>query len=1221
MTRQWRLAHSAVAVLVCLLAGTVAASAQVATGTITGTVKDGQGATVPGATVTLTSATRGTSLEAQTNENGDFVFPNVTGGTYNVKVALEGFKTLERNNIQVSPGDRIAIGTLTVEVGALNETVTVSGEIPVIQSQSGERSFTVSTEAVSNLPIAGRNWSSLTALTPGVIGTTRLGNAGTQNNNIMMDGVAIMDTGNNGQMLQTNVEAIAEVKILTSGYQAEYGRASGLQITAVTKSGTNQYRGSVYDVERNSDWNANSWVNIKNGDPKAVSKQRDWGYTLGGPIGKPGGANKLFFFYGHEYRPRTTGGAVTRYRVPTLLERAGDFSQSTNNNGAVINLIRDASTGLPCTAANTSGCFQADGVLGRIPQNRLYPLGLNILKLWPAPNTSGLNYNYEVVAPTDKRLTQQPTIRLDYQASQRLRLTGKYTGQLATVKPTPGSIPGFNDTLQKYPFIYQPSATVDWNVTPTIFVEGTYGFIQNQLGSPIISPAANRCNVGLCDFPLLFPEAGVVSPDLYNPQVLAAINSPMLVDNRIMLPPSFSWGSLIANPPPNLIYPQFLNKNRTHNVSISATKLAGRHTLKGGFYYFNAFKAENLGLGTAYPFTGQIAFDNDPNNPLDSGFGYANAALGIFSNFSQQSKYVEGNYVYYNAEWYVQDNWKTTNRLTLDYGVRFTHQQPQHDALLQGSNFFPDKWSRVAAPLLYTPGCAVAVSPCPSASRVAINPATGASLGSNSTVAIGTIVPNSGDVFNGLIQSGQGIAAENYTWPALGIAPRLGAAYDLSGTQKMVVRGNFGVFYDRPENNMTANQIGNPPNSTATTLRYAQLQTLGSAGLQTRAPAQLLIYQYDSKLPTTLQWSTGVQMILPWSSSLDVSYVGSHGYNLVNPFNQSIDINSVDLGAAFLPRNQDPTQASATPGAAALTTDLLRPFPGYGAINLQWGRFWNQFDSIQTSFNRRFSGGLGFGLNYTLTLRQAGTNDLNSADSVRLVHNPDGTFTDDPTWAQAEKNLENNGLRRHVIKGNFVWDLPDLRASSGTGKVIGAVINDWQLSGILTAGSGARYTVTYQYQNGGGNVNLTGSPNYAARIVIVGDPGSGCSGDQYSQFNVSAFAGPQPGSVGLESGRNYMVGCPDKTLDLSIQRNIKVGGPRQIQLRLDLFNALNTIVYNARQTQLQLNSPTDPTVRNAQFNADGTINSARLQPRNAGFGAVTGAQATRNAQVQLRFQF
>src|SRR3954452_21423600 len=167
MTRTWRFAMAAALLIGCLLGGIAPALAQVATGTVTGTVKDGQGGIVPGATVTLTSATRGTSLEAQTTESGDFVFPNVTGDTYNIKVTLEGFKTLERPNIQVSPGDRVGIGTLTVEVGALNETVTVSGEIPVIQSQSGERSFTVSTEAVSNLTIAGRNWSSLTALTPG----------------------------------------------------------------------------------------------------------------------------------------------------------------------------------------------------------------------------------------------------------------------------------------------------------------------------------------------------------------------------------------------------------------------------------------------------------------------------------------------------------------------------------------------------------------------------------------------------------------------------------------------------------------------------------------------------------------------------------------------------------------------------------------------------------------------------------------------------------------------------------------------------------------------------------------------------------------------------------------------------------------------------------------------------------------------------------------------
>jgi hypothetical protein len=183
------------------------------------------------------------------------------------------------------------------------------------------------------------------------------------------------------------------------------------------------------------------------------------------------------------------------------------------------------------------------------------------------------------------------------------------------------------------------------------------------------------------------------------------------------------------------------------------------------------------------------------------------------------------------------------------------------------------------------------------------------------------------------------------------------------------------------------------------------------------------------------------------------------------------------------------------------------------------------------------------------------------------------------------------------------------------------VVNDWQLSGILTAGSGAPYTIGYSYQNGGSNVNLTGSPNYAARIRILGDTGSGCADNQYSQFTTSAFAGPLPGSNGLESGRNYMVGCPDHTLDLAVQRNIPVGGAKVIQLRADIFNALNSVIYNNRQTTLQLNSPTDPTIRNSQFNDDGTLNQARLQPRNAGFGAVTSAQAMRSVQLQLRFQF
>ncbi len=228
------------------------------TGTVTGTVKDDQGGVIPGATVTLISEARGTSLEAVTTATGDFVFSNITGDTYTVRVSMDGFKTAERRGIAVSPGDRVVVGTLNLEVGTLAETVLVSGEAPMIQSQTGERSFTVAQTQVENLPNTGRNFASFAALVPGVVGTTvsaggnaaisRLGGGTT---NFLLDGVSNVDPGGNGQGLQLNMDAIAEVKVLSSAYQAEYGRSSGLQISGVTKSGTNQFHGSFFDIERN----------------------------------------------------------------------------------------------------------------------------------------------------------------------------------------------------------------------------------------------------------------------------------------------------------------------------------------------------------------------------------------------------------------------------------------------------------------------------------------------------------------------------------------------------------------------------------------------------------------------------------------------------------------------------------------------------------------------------------------------------------------------------------------------------------------------------------------------------------------------------------------------------------------------------------------------------------------------------------------------------------
>ena len=1191
----------------------VPVSAQITTGTVAGSVKDEQGLAVPGASVTLLSEARGTRMApVVTNVTGDFVVPNVTPDTYTVEVAMSGFASIVRPGVAVSGGDRISVGSLTLTLGVTSETVTVKSEAPLIQSQSGERSFRVTTAEVENLPIGtARNFATFTSLTPGVVGaTTRLGGGG--QNNIMMDGVSTMDTGNNGQLLQMNPEAIAEVKVLAAGYQAEYGRSSGLQITAVTKSGTNRFRGSVYDVMRNSDWNSNSWVNEINGTPKAVDKQSDWGYTIGGPIGKPGGSNNLFFFYSHEYRPRNAANTLRQFRVPTLAERNGDFSASLDNNGAPIPALRDPING---------GTFPGN----RIPQERLYQTGVNVLKLYPMPNIAqapGTSYNLEFLSPTFKTLSQQPAFRTDYQVSGALRFTVKYTGQRGFKGTTPGTIPGFNDTYNAYPWVHAFATTVNYTINPTTFLEGTYGYSNRRLGGIVNSDYTNRLNTGLQGLPSLFPGANAIPEGSYNRRVMDDVAPPFFVNGLAELAPTFQWGSRVGTPPPNLAYPAFLNTNPTQDVSVSLTKVLGRHTMKAGFYSNHSLKQQNLNQRNALPFQGDLSFANDTNNPFDTGFGFANAALGSYTALTQQSSFVEGMFTYNQIEGYVQDNWKVDNRLTLDFGLRFTHQVPQYDANGQASNFFLDRYNRSASPAQYAPGCPGGVFPCET-TRQAMNPVTGNLMGPGTAALIGQIVPGTGSATNGIVRAGDGISRYNYEWPAFSVAPRFGAAYDVSGKQTLVVRGGIGLFFDRPDGDSIYYQSQNPPTSTNQTVRNGMLQTLGTGAVAASSGVPTLInYRYDNpNLPSSLQWNTGVQMTLPWSSSLDVAYVGQHSYHVLNAFQSltAVNINSIDLGAAFLPQNQDPTRSAAVTavaGSGAYVQELLRPIRGYANIDQQWQEFERTYHSMQFSATRRFQNGVSFGGNYTLSMKDDGTTGV----PLRLQHNTDGSYFIREDQAIFNELMKNQGLQRHIFKANFIWDLPDWH-TTGARRIAAAIVNDWQVSGIFTGGSGARYDISYQYQNNGANVNLTGSPDYAARVVITGDPGSGCGDDRFRQFSTAAFSGPLPGSLGLESGRNYMVGCPDMTTDLAFARTFRLGGARTAQFRLEMYNAFDVVVYNARQTQLQLVSPTNQTVRNSQFLADGSVDPNRLKTTSAGFGAVTGAQPLRTIQAQLRFSF
>ncbi len=680
----------------------------------------------------------------------------------------------------MTAGERVSLGSMTLQIGGTSTVVNVTAESPLLQAQSGERALVVSALQIESLPIANRaNFASLAALSPGVNGTARAGGGG--QTNYVMDGISVVDTGNNSQMLQLNVDAIAEVKVLTSNYQAEYGRSSGLQITAVTKSGTNRFHGGVYDVRRDSKWNSNSWTNIQNDTAKARSLQDDWGYTIGGPVGKPGGLNKLFFFAATEYRPRTSGGGTTnRFRVPTLLERKGDFSQTrentTNSSTPFFNTIRDYRLGTAaCTTAARATCFADGGVLGRIPQKDLYAPGIALLNWFPLPNHEqlpGENYNLEVVPPQTKTYTYQPTYRGDYQFSPALRFSAKFNGQnnAPGYPVVPGSLPGFNDTqrLKNTQWTSTWAVTGNYVVNPTTFVEATYGRARNYLTTVIVTPYSNALTSGLKDLPLLYPDARTVDPGYYGFQAMSGPDVPWFQDGQALLPPNFAWGSRIgcattANNavgqpcPPNLNYPNALNTNPTWDMSFSLTKLKGRHTIKAGWYHTHSLKAQNANqaFAGAVPFKGEMNFSNDPNNPLDAGFGYANAALGIVQTYSQASKFMEGYYVYNNREFYLQDNWRLNNRLTLDYGLRVVNQEPSRDLYGHSANFFPDQWSQTKTPTLYMPACpGNAAGPCQS-TRQAKNPITGQLLGVGSAVYIGQMVPGTGDQTQGLIQQGQ----------------------------------------------------------------------------------------------------------------------------------------------------------------------------------------------------------------------------------------------------------------------------------------------------------------------------------------------------------------------------------------------------------------------------------------------------------------------------------
>ena len=1181
------------------------AVAQTASATVSGTVQDAQSGVLPGVTVTLTSRTQGNVLTATTDEGGRFVFPIVRPDSYTLQVSLQGFKTLERTNLVVNANDKFSAGTLTMEVGQMTEEVSVTSRVTELQSASGERSFTLESETLKNIANNGRALFNFATLVPGALsqntGGQELGSVSgftvngqrPNSNNITIDGVANIDTGDNGgNMATTNIDAVAEFKVLTNAYQAEYGRAVGGQLQVVTKSGTQNFHGSGYWYGRRSGWNANTWINKRNTPETEPAKtaRNDSGYTFGGPVILPGfnkDKKKLFFFWSQEFQRRTNPAGERTTRVPTALERIGDFSQSVDSSGNPFPYIRDYTTGLPCQASDTRGCFADGGVLGRVPASRLYSPGLAALRIFPSANFSGgSGINFRSQDP-DSAPRREDLLRMDFQATSSWRVTGRYMKNKEDILQAYGTTWAGNGSDQlPMPVLfmhpgsnYMVSAT--GILTPTTSLELSWGRAANSLNYALQPDNLHRSAANLSGMPLLYPSA--VQAD-YIPYFIFR-------NGR-----TGNAGQYQTNQGP------FTNENITHDVIANITKVWGAHASKAGFYFQKSFKPQSIFAS----FNSQIDFSDNSSNQFDTGYSYANAATGVFNNYQQASKYALPEWNYKNFEFYAQDNWKPSSRLTLDYGVRFYYLTPQWDTTLQASNFLPDQFNANAAARLFTPVC-IGASPCENTpNRRGMDPALIAA-GVAPTLAntveerfIGRLTQNS-NRFNGALQAGQGINDQLQDGNAFRVSPRVGVVYDLTGRGITIVRGGFGIFFDRPQGNMVFDMISNAPGVLVSNVQFGRLQDLSSASTTGEPNTTLSLNPtaFDFKPPRVNQWNVGVQHKVWREVILDVAYVGSTSTDLL----RQVQINAVPLGATFRAQNQDPTRPAASQlGSSALSNDFLRPYAGYGNIRMWDYSGYANYHALQTSVTRRFDRGFMLSAFYVWS-KALGINSTDFAAGA-------------PNLSEEEtKRLDYSLLdydRPHNFTTSVIYQTPTVTQ----GRALGLLANEWQISGVYRWTSGRPYGVGYRIP-GIGAANLTGNDgNPGARIVLLCDPGRGWSGDPYRQLDTSCFGPPQPGSKGDESARFFVRAPPINNLDLSLSKNFSIAKGARFEFRLDVFNALNHTQFTGVNATAEFASLTNRTITNLPYDGSGAL----VRP-NDGFGAVNGVAPPRTLQLMTRVTF
>ncbi len=1113
---------------------------QTPTGTVQGVVTDESGGVLSGAKVTVTNTGTNEAKELTTDSAGRYVLPFLTPGSYTISVEAKGFSSAKENNVTIDVSQIRAVN-FTLKVGTASEHVEVQAAATPLDTDTATTGEVIDTRKVVDLPLNGRNPFSLATLVPGVnnvggASTPHIGGSRNAVNEEELDGMTNIlpenNVGNNVSAYTPIVDSVQEFSVQTNSLSAEYGRFGGGVINLVTKSGTNNWHGGLFDFSRNSVLNANDFFANRAGQAKPSSNENQYGGTLGGPIDIPhvyDGRNRSFFFFGFQGDNASTA-AIATDTVPTVAFRNGDFSALGTSIYDPLTVHLDPTTGNYVRNAFPNNM---------IPSTRFDPVAIKALSYFPLPNAGApgaLTNNYVAVG-NNTGDTYQWDSRLDHNFTQNwhtfFRLSHSWSSSTpffdyGSSNPASqgGNGPGSGGAW---------SASMDHTVTfsPTMVADFRYGFARSYFTRTPLGAGFNVTSLGL-------------------PQSLQT-----LAEQRVSEFPNFTFsnGAGLGNSG----YVPLVENPLAHDLTGSLTKVTANQTIKFGaewrkmFINFSQF---------GYP-AGQFNFDQSwtqqiLNQSNGTGSPYASFLLGLPSGGQVTEEPTAADASIYWAV-YVQDDWKVTRKLTLNLGLRWDMDIPRTERYDRLSYWDP-------------------TLPSPIQGRV---PA-------NACLYCGDLMGQM--VFVGTPQSKYGRYQGPPQWKDFG--PRFGFAYN--PISRMVIRGGFGISY-APSALQAAGTTGAPGvqgfgtstnvNSSFTNQRTinATLSNpfpqgydlpLGAAG----GPATNLglgigeSFFNSYRNPYSIEWNLNVQTQLPGQMTLEVGYIANRGLFLVNgetttPYSQVNPIYA-SLGNQLYAQVPNPFYGIITTPGSPLSqptvsyNQLLAPYPQYSSV----GSFRKPtadsfYNGVIVRIDKRFSNGLTFLESFT-----GGKLLDNSAAAVSYLGPISGTYANQYNghleWAVSPQDISRSSVT------SFVYNLPFGKGQkfvSSAPRFANLLISGWQVNGILTFQTGTPIVM-------GAALNQTGLLTQAQRPDNTGHSAALSNPTIAEWFNTSVFYQPPPFTIGNTSRTLPDVRNPGEAdADLSLFKNNYIGKESQknLQFRIEAFNALNHPNFGGPNTSLQ----------------------------------------------------